>query len=91
MQRKTVLLTPRVLLFAMYESERMLAVLPIELPGLVRPVGVMWSRQRPLSPAAQALIESLEATVRRLMPAPGERRVSTRRRYSGESPLQMNE
>jgi len=74
-----------------YESERMLAVLPIELPGLVRSVGVMWSRQRPLSPAAQALIESLEATVRRLMPAPGERRTSTRRRYSGASPIRIEE
>jgi DNA-binding transcriptional LysR family regulator len=57
-----------------YESERMLAVLPIELPGLVRPVGVMWSRQRPLSPAAQALIESLEATVERLTPSPVSRK-----------------
>ena len=66
-----------------FESERQLAVLPIELPGLVRPVGVMWSRQRPLSPAAQALIETLEATVQRLTPARGERRVSARRRYSG--------
>jgi DNA-binding transcriptional LysR family regulator len=74
-----------------YEAERMLAVLPIELPGLVRPVGVMWSRQRPLSPAAQALIESLEKTVQRLMPARGERPVSARRRYSGESPMQVHE
>jgi DNA-binding transcriptional LysR family regulator len=74
-----------------YASERMLAVLPVELPGLVRPVGVMWSRQRPLSPAAQALIESLEETVQRLTPARGERRVSARRRYSNLSAMQAHE
>jgi DNA-binding transcriptional LysR family regulator len=47
-----------------YESLGLLAILPLELPGLVRPVGVIWSRQRPLSPSAQELIDSLERTVR---------------------------
>lgn len=43
-----------------YESLGLLAVLPLELPKLVRPVGVVWSRHRPLTPGAQALIECLE-------------------------------
>jgi DNA-binding transcriptional LysR family regulator len=45
-----------------YESLGLLAVLPLELPKLVRPVGVVWSRHRPLSPGALTLIQCLEET-----------------------------
>lgn len=47
-----------------YESLGLLAVLPLELPKLVRPVGVVWSRHRPLSPGAQTLIQCLEEVAR---------------------------
>jgi len=43
-----------------YESLGLLAILPLELPRLARPVGVIWSRQRPLAPATQGLIQFLE-------------------------------
>lgn len=43
-----------------YESLGLLAILPLELPRLVRPVGVVWNRHRPLTPGTQALIQCLE-------------------------------
>ena len=43
-----------------YESLGLLAILPLELPRLARPVGAIWSRQRPLAPATQVLIQFLE-------------------------------
>ena len=43
-----------------YQSLGLLAILPLELPKLARPVGVIWSRQRPLAPATQVLIQCLE-------------------------------
>jgi len=47
-----------------YESLGLLAILPLELPRLARPVGVIWSRQRPLAPATQVLIQFLEEAAR---------------------------
>ncbi len=47
-----------------YESLGLMAVLPLELPKLVRPVGVVWSRHRPIAPGTQALIECLEEVAR---------------------------
>jgi DNA-binding transcriptional LysR family regulator len=47
-----------------YESLGLLAILPLELPKLLRPVGVVWSKQRPLSPGAEELIGCLESTAR---------------------------
>lgn len=47
-----------------YESLGLLAVLPLELPKLVRPVGVVWNRHRPLAPGAQTLIQCLEEVAR---------------------------
>jgi len=47
-----------------YESLGLLAVLPLEMPRLVRPVGVVWSRHRPIAPGTQALIECLEEVAR---------------------------
>ena len=43
-----------------YESLGLLTVLPIELPKLVRPVGIIWNLQRPVSPSTQALMQNLE-------------------------------
>jgi DNA-binding transcriptional LysR family regulator len=43
-----------------YQSLGLLAILPLELPKLARPIGVMWSRQRPLAPATQVLIQCLQ-------------------------------
>lgn len=47
-----------------YESLGLLAILPLELPRLVRPVGAMWIRQRPLAPATNGLLECLEEATR---------------------------
>lgn len=47
-----------------YESLGLLATLPLELPRLARPVGAIWSRQRPLAPATQVLIQCLEEAAR---------------------------
>lgn len=47
-----------------YESLGLLAILPLELPKLVRPVCVIWNRQRPITPGTQALIECLEDVAR---------------------------
>lgn len=47
-----------------YESLSLLTVLPLELPKLVRPVGVFWNRHRPLAPVARALIQCLEEVSR---------------------------
>ena len=63
-----------------YESLGLLAILPLELPRLARPVGVIWSRQRPLAPATQVLIECMEeaarAGARPAEPLPARDRVS---------------
>lgn len=47
-----------------YESLGLLAILPLELPKLVRPVGIIWNRQRAITPSTQALIECLEDVAR---------------------------
>jgi DNA-binding transcriptional LysR family regulator len=48
-----------------YESLGLLAILPLDLPKLVRPVGVLWSRQRPVTPGMESLIACLESVARR--------------------------
>lgn len=47
-----------------YESLGLLAILPLELPKLVRPVGIIWNRERPIAPGTQALMQCLEDTAR---------------------------
>ena len=47
-----------------YESLGLLAILPLELPKLVRPVGMIWNRQRPVSPSTQSLMQCLEDVAR---------------------------
>ncbi len=47
-----------------YETLDLLAILPLELPKLVRPVGIIWNRQRPITPGIQALIQCLEDAAR---------------------------
>lgn len=45
---------------AAYDSSQPLAVLPVSLPRLLRPLGVQWNPNRPLSPAAKLMVECLE-------------------------------
>jgi len=47
-----------------YESLGLLSILPLDLPRLVRPVGAVWSRQRPIAAGTQLLIDCLEDAVR---------------------------
>jgi DNA-binding transcriptional LysR family regulator len=47
-----------------YQSLGLLAILPLELPRLARPVGAIWARQRPLAPGTQVLIQCLEEAAR---------------------------
>lgn len=41
-----------------------LHVLPLKMPRLVRPVGVLWNRNRDLSPSAELMIQCLEEAAR---------------------------
>ena len=62
-----------------YESLGLLSILPLEMPTrLVRPVGVIWSRQRPISPGTQALIQCLEEVAYRGNPRVGSLLPGTR-------------
>ena len=47
-----------------YETLELMAILPVDLPKLVRPMGIIWNRQRPITPGAQALIHCLEDVAR---------------------------
>ena len=38
-----------------------LHVLPLALPRLIRPAGVMWNKSRALSPGGQLMVECLES------------------------------
>ena len=42
----------------------LIAVLPLQLPNVLRPVGMTWHRQRPLSPSAKLLMHCLEEASR---------------------------
>ena len=53
-----------------YEELGLIAILPLELPQLVRPVGMTWSRARALSPSATLVMQCLEDTVRSRKQAP---------------------
>jgi DNA-binding transcriptional LysR family regulator len=59
-----------------YESLGLISILPLELPRLMRPVGVVWNRQRSPSPSAQLMIECLEQAAQR-NPTPRRRRASS--------------
>jgi DNA-binding transcriptional LysR family regulator len=48
-----------------------LHVLPLSLPRLVRPVGVLWNRNRGLTPSAQLMVLCLEETARHRLAGPG--------------------
>jgi DNA-binding transcriptional LysR family regulator len=43
-----------------YEELDLISILPLELPEMVRPVGMTWSRARTLSPGAQLVMRCLE-------------------------------
>ena len=45
-----------------YLNLGLLAILPLKLPDVLRPIGVTWSRQRPLTPAATELVRHIEQT-----------------------------
>lgn len=52
------------------DQTQSLHVLPLALPKLlIRPVGVMWSRSRGLSPAARAMVDCLQAAAERIQAA----------------------
>ena len=43
-----------------YRALGLLSILPLELPKMLRPVGMIWSRQRPLSPSTRLMMSCLE-------------------------------
>ena len=47
-----------------YEALELLSILPLEMPKLVRPVGMIWNRERPVTPGTQALMQCLEVAAR---------------------------
>ena len=44
-----------------YQKLGIISILPLDFPKLAPPIGVTWSRERPLSPAAKLMIECLES------------------------------
>lgn len=42
-----------------HDPTQPLTVLPLEMPQVLRPVGVLWNKNRPLSPGAELMIECL--------------------------------
>ena len=49
-----------------YQSLGALAVLPLDLPRMLGPVGMRWSRERPLSSSARLMMKCLESAVGRV-------------------------
>jgi len=43
-----------------HDPAQPLAVLPLALPRLIRPSGVLWNKDRPLTPGAQLLSSGVE-------------------------------
>lgn len=66
-----------------YRDLNLLEVLPLELPQVLRPVGLTWRREVPLSPAAQQFMRALEDTSQRLTQALPKR--ARRRAASAEA------
>jgi len=56
-----------------YQDLGQLAVLGLELPKLLRPVGMAWSQQRSLSPSVKLMIKCLEDVARKIK-APRQRK-----------------
>ncbi|SAK88292.1 LysR family transcriptional regulator [Caballeronia pedi] len=50
------------------DTTQPLCTLPLSLPRLLRPAGVLWNRNRSLTPSAQLMIECLEEAARQLRP-----------------------
>ena len=59
-------------------TTRVMAVLPLPLPSLVRPVGLVWSRGRPLSPSARLLRDCLRKVAQKHFEATDQRRQLSR-------------
>jgi DNA-binding transcriptional LysR family regulator len=45
-----------------YSDLGLLTILPLSLPDLLRPIGLTWSRKRPLTPASRSLMLAIEQT-----------------------------
>jgi DNA-binding transcriptional LysR family regulator len=48
-----------------YQDLGLLAILPLELPRLLRPIGMFWSQQRSLSPSVKLMIKCMEDAARK--------------------------
>ena len=51
-----------------YSDLGLLSVLPLNLPDVLRPIGLVWNRHRPLTPAAMALLQCVEQASKFLRP-----------------------
>lgn len=63
-----------------YSDLGLLSVLPLSLPDVLRPIGLVWTRQRPLAPSALALMQCIEQaslSVRPQASAPPRKRRKT--------------
>ncbi|MES2261849.1 MAG: LysR substrate-binding domain-containing protein [Pseudomonadota bacterium] len=60
---------------AAYDTAQPLHILPLSLPKLLRPAGVLWNRNRGLTPSAQLMVSCLEEAAQNLLtrPAPASR------------------
>ena len=57
-----------------YQALGLISILPLELPKMLRPVGMMWSRHRPLSPSTKLMMQCLEEATRSDLLLKAERR-----------------
>lgn len=51
---------------AAHEPSQPLAVLPLALPRMLRPTGVLWNKNRPLTPGMQLMLDCLEEAAAKL-------------------------
>ncbi len=62
------------------DTTQPLHTLPLSLPRLLRPAGVLWNRNRGLTPSAQLMVASLEEAAQ-LLAVKGQSRANRRRRH----------
>lgn len=68
-----------------YEGLGALAVLPLDLPRMLGPVGMTWNRERPLSSSARLMMQCLENAVASVRSRPRPRRGGRRTGAAGRN------
>ncbi|GAB3494790.1 LysR substrate-binding domain-containing protein [Curvibacter fontanus] len=72
-----------------YSDLGQLVMLPLNLPDVLRPIGLVWSRQRPLTPAATTLMRCIEEASLAVRPEPAPPAPPRRRVKKNPAPSPM--